>query len=99
MKGFDYMSGYLNGYLASPELQTSSGNHEIVPNKPDRWTNGYRLRKLSFDNVEECTILINDEIEVFLKAGQGFNTDYSDPPIYSFVVQEEGIQFNFIAAY
>lgn len=88
-----------NGYLASSDMQISTENYEIVPPKPEKWTVGYRIKKLSLDNIEECTVIINDITTVKLKAGQGFEMSYNDPPIRSFVIKEEGISFNFIAAY
>lgn len=88
-----------NGYLASPEIQISTENHEIVPEKPSEWTNGYRIKKLSFSNVEECTLLINNETEVKIPSGRGFEMGYDDPVITSFIIKESGIQFNFVAAF
>lgn len=90
---------FLNGYLASPEIQTSTENHEIVPEKPSGWTSGYRIKKLSFSNVEECTLLINNETEVKIPPGRGFEMGYNDPVITSFIIKESGIQFNYIATF
>lgn len=88
-----------NNYLGSPTIQTSTANQELVPVKPPKWTVGYAIKKMSFDNKDNCTIVINNEARIFLEAGQGFESTYDDPIIYSFKIVESGIKFNFIASH
>lgn len=88
-----------SGYLGSSEIQTSKANHEIIPNSPSNWTVGYSLKKFSFDNSDECTVIINKDARIFLKAGQGFEIGYQDTPIHSFVIVESGVKFNWIGGY
>lgn len=97
------MRNNASGYLGSPELQTSTANQELIPLADASWTSGYKFRKLSFDNEQECTVKIIDkhdkESTHFLKAGYGFEVSYLDPAIKSFVIVEAGINFIWSATY
>lgn len=88
-----------SGYLGSSEISISVAGQDIIPNPPSHWSTGYSLKKFSFDNTEECTIIVNKETRLFLKAGQGFEIGYDDSPIQSFVIVEGGIHFNWIGGY
>lgn len=92
-----------NGYLASDALKTSTSNQELVPLKPLNWSFGYKIRKLSFDNAEqECRVIVvadGKTTTAFLKAGQGFEMGYDDPPITSFKIVESNIKYTWIATF
>lgn len=88
-----------NGYIGSNKLETSIANKELLPNKPERWTTGYKVYKLAFMNNEACTIIINDNIELYLQKGQGFQIERGDLPLHSFRVKESNIPFNWTGAY
>lgn len=84
-------------YLGSSSLQTSIAMQELAPEKPSHFTVPYHIRKLSFRNDEhDCTVILNGETEIFLKAGDGFEIGYDDPPITSFKIKESGVNFRFI---
>lgn len=86
-----------NGYIGSESLQTSVANEEIVPLTPPDWTSKrYTLYKFSFINGSDCTIQINNEKPIFLKANQGISTDAGDKSIKSFRILESGISFNWV---
>lgn len=87
------------GYLGSPSLLVSKANQEIINAKPANWTYGYKLYKFSFDNTQNCTVIINGKAKIFLKAGQGFEMNVGDEPITSFVIVESGIEFVWIGGY
>lgn len=87
-----------SGYLGSDQLETSSSNQQIIPNPPSDWTDGYNLIKFSFDNKQDCTVIVNGET-IFLSSGEGFNTDKDDPPITSFIIKEAGIPFTWASVY
>lgn len=91
--------GYRIGteYFGSSSIQTSVANQELVPTKPEDHTVSYHFKKLSFDNTQECNVLVNEK-NIYLKAGQGFESGYDDPLIYSFKIVQSGIEFNWIAA-
>jgi len=93
--------GYRYGtdYIGSEEPTTSTSNHEVVPTHPKGWTRGYNFYRFSFHNDQDCRVKINGGKPIYLRARQGFNTSEVDAPIYSFVVVESGVVFNFIAAY
>lgn len=88
-----------NGYLGSSNIQSSVAGREIIPASPSNWTGGYRVRKLSFDNEQNCTIILNGTTTIFLKAGLGFEMDYEDASITSFVIVESGINYTWIGAF
>jgi len=89
-----------NGYLASDKILTSTANQELVPPRKVGWTEGYKIRKLSFDNAEQaCTIIINNETTAFLKIGQGFEMGYDDVPIHSFIIKEAGVKYSWVAIF
>jgi hypothetical protein len=51
-------------------------------------------------NDSDCSVLINENsAAIFLRAGQGFETNELDSPIYSFKIVEAGISYNFLGAY
>ena len=85
----------MSKYLGSEELQVSTANQEVIPNPPADWTIGYFLKVFSFVNFADCTVLVNNESKLFLKAGQGFNAS-EKLPISSFKVIESGIEYNWI---
>lgn len=95
------MSTKGNGYLGSSKLETSSANQEIVPQPPSHlnWTSGYKLYKFSFSNRQATQVIINNATTIYLEAGQGFEMETGDASIYSFIIVEPDITFNWIAAY
>ncbi|ARK30787.1 hypothetical protein [Halalkalibacter krulwichiae] len=80
------------GYLGSERLETSTANQEVIPERK-------RLYKFSFLNRADTQVMINGKELIFLQANQGFNMDEEDQPLQSFVVVDEGIEFNWIGAY
>lgn len=89
-----------SGYIGSPHLETSeTSNYEVIPESPPTWSGGYSFYKFAFMNDQDCTVIINGGNPIFLRAGQGFSTDYYDKLIESFVIVEEGIQYNWIGAW
>lgn len=88
-----------NGYLGSSTIQTSVANKEIVPIAQAGWTQGYKLRKFSFNNEQDCRIVINGNVTLFLKAEQGFEMGQDDLPITSFKIVESAIKYNWIATF
>lgn len=93
------MSTKGSGYLASPELEISTANQQIVPNKPSHWTVGYKLYKFSFMNDQATKVIINNKTTAYLRAGQGFEMEIGDAPIYSFVIVDAEISYNWIGAF
>lgn len=89
-----------HGYMGSSNLQTSTANQELVPSAPEGWINSkLYFYKFSFDNGSDCHVKINGGSPIYLKAGQGFEMNEIDAQIYSFVIVESGIQFNWIGTY
>lgn len=92
-----YIKG--SGYIGSPSIQVSAANQEIIPSPPSHWTTKYNFYKFSFYNEQSCTVRINGGNPIFLRANQGFNIDLHDAPIWSFVIVEPNIHYNWIGAY
>lgn len=93
------MSTKGSGYLASPKLETSTANQEIIDSAPAHWTQGYKLYKFSFMNRQDVTVIINKKTTAYLEARQGFNMEQGDEPIFSFVIVDANVTFNFIGAF
>lgn len=87
------------GYLGFNSLQTSVANAEIVPTPPADWTNGYNLYNIEFYNLDDCTIIVNNETEIFIYAGKGWGMEYKDRHVISFKVKESNVRFTFNAKY
>ena len=90
-----------SGYLGSSQIKTTtSPNTEIIPDTPAGWSfPKYQFYKFSFFNYQPCTVKINNGEPIYLQAEQGFQSDYMDAPIFSFVIQEAGVQYQWIGAY
>ena len=88
------MSGFRigSGFIGSPGIQTSVAGEEILPECKICY-------KLSMINDNACTISINGQTPIYLRAMQGFNHDEVDVLIRSFKIVEAGVTFNFIGAY
>lgn len=88
-----------NGYVGSSKIETSQGNHEVIPAPPEKWTQGYKIYKMSFKAIDDMSIIINGKSNLFLEKGQKFETEKTDAPITSLVVIERGAKFHWIGAY
>jgi hypothetical protein len=88
-----------SNYLGSSDIQLSSANQEIIPLPPAGWTGKYNFYKFSFFNEQSVKVKVNGGNPIYLQANQGFNIDQVDAPIYSFVIVDAGITFNWIGAY
>lgn len=88
-----------SNYNGSSALQTSTENQQILPLPPSNWTIKLSYYKFSFMNDDACTVKINDGDPLYLRARQGFNSDARDAAIWSFVVIEPDITFNWIGAF
>lgn len=91
-----------NGFLGSDSIKTSVANAEILPTPPVGFSQGkkYSFYKFAFMNESDCKVLINDNTSaIFLRAGQGFETNQIDAPVHSFKIVESGIQYNWLGAY
>ncbi len=80
-----------SSYIGSNSLQTSTANIEIIPDDISCY-------KFSFKNDQSCHVKINGNSGIYLRAGQGFECDQYDKDIYSFVIVEADVTFNFIGA-
>ncbi|MCM3387353.1 hypothetical protein M3649_04290 [Ureibacillus chungkukjangi] len=88
-----------NGYLGTNKVEISVQNQEIVPPKKEKWTLGYHLYKFSFLNHQNCLVVVNQETEIYLEAGQGFEIDRYDKPITSFIIKNADIPFTWVGAF
>lgn len=88
------------GYFSSNGLEVTSKSHqEILPPPPPKWSMPYTFDKFSFYNETTCNVIINKKFPISLSAGRGFEVDYDDVPITSFVIVEENTPYEFIGTY
>jgi hypothetical protein len=91
-----------NGFVGSDSLKVSSAMEQVVPTPPITYPfKKYSFYQFSFLNHDaDCSVYINDNANpIFLRAGQGFESDAEDMPIYSFIIKEAGITYNYLAAF
>jgi hypothetical protein len=87
-----------NGFLGKENgaLLSTANQELIVP--PAGWNVKPVFYKISFYNKTPCHIKINGN-QIYLREEQGFESDTNDALIYSFVIVESGIDYNFVGAY
>ncbi|MGN7324775.1 hypothetical protein ACTHPT_13995 [Bacillus altitudinis] len=89
-----------SGYKGSSKLEsTNSENFEIVPPDSQGSKKITQFYKFQFRNDQDCSVSINHGEPIFIRAGDGFSMDHIDAPIFSFVIKEKGIQYNFAGAH
>lgn len=97
MSGFRVGSGYIG---SSDILVTSQTNTEIIPIEPKSIPySKCHCYKFSFIAQQPCHFVINGTTRLFREANVGFETDSIDAEIYSFVIEESGVNYQFTGAY
>lgn len=88
-----------SGFMGAEDTLTSTVNKEIVPLTDPSWIGvKFSFYRFSFLNYQDCHIVINGNRQ-FRKAGQGFQSSEIDQRIYSFIIEEAGIEYLWSAAY
>ena len=89
--------------IGSKDLTVSTAMHEVVPQAPSDWTVPVIFKNFSFMNSKECHIILNENSDIdgqdnviYLRAGQGLSIDEKDIDVFSFIIVEEGVPFNFV---
>ncbi|AEO93617.1 gp358 [Bacillus phage G] len=84
---------FKSGFLGSSSILVSTVNTELVES-------GVHFKEFSFFNYQSCTIQINDSEPIYLAAEQGFSysTYKEDKLIYSFVINNADVSYNWIGA-
>lgn len=80
----------------------SKANEEIIPKKTeigDGYNRPIEFKKFSFFNKNDCTIVINNEREIFLFAGLGLNISLEEESITSLRIKEDGVAYTYVAGY
>lgn len=92
--------------MGSRELSTSTAMQEVVPNKPDNWSVAMRFIEFSFVNSQDCHVILNgkskldgEDNKIFLRANQGLNISEKDVNVDSFIIVEDGIEYNWVGKY
>lgn len=81
--------------IGSQEIKTSVKGENIIPEQ-EGWNYNPRVKNLSFMNYEDCSIRINDSEEIFLKAMQGISLSEKQQYVDSFIIETDGIEYQFI---
>ncbi|MGZ9868097.1 hypothetical protein ACU3L3_06720 [Priestia endophytica] len=88
------------GYDGSENVMVSTANVEVIPPTPSDWVNMKRgFYKFSLTVLQDAHIKINNSKRIFLGSGQTFEIDKYDAVIYSFVIEEAGIEYQWLGAY
>lgn len=87
-------------FQGSPSILVSTVNQEVIPPTPTDWTEKFYFKSFTFFNEDDCTVRINGSSSIFVRANQGITTTSpTDEEIYSFIVNEEGVRYTWIASY
>ena len=90
------------GYYDTEGIRvTTEQNEEIIDSPPSEWgwTIPFYFYKFSFINYQDCHFLINGKNRFFRKANQGFEAETFDNKITSFIIEEEGIEYQYTGGY
>ncbi len=88
-----------SGFMGAEDILTSTENTEIVPPTDETWINvKFSFYKFSFKNYQDCHIVVNGSRQ-FREAGQGFESTERDQKIYSFIIEEPGVDYLWSAGY
>ena len=89
--------------FGSPNPQTSTLGQEIIQqHKPLTWSIPKLIAyRFSFMNSNSsCHIKLNGSTDqIYLALGQGFESDMYDMEIWSFIIVEAGIIYNYVGGY
>lgn len=88
-----------SGFMGAEDILTSTENTEIVPPTDETWINvKFSFYRFSFINYHDCHIIVNGKRQ-FRKSGQGFESTERDQRIYSFKIEEAGVDYLWSAGY
>lgn len=97
------MSGFRmgSGFIGSDDiLITSKTMTEIIPIEPKSYPYAKcHCYKLSFINLKPCHFVINENSRFYSDALEGWESTEIDAEIYSFIIEEENIDYKFRGAY
>lgn len=83
-----------NRYMGTDRIETTKEkNTEILSLRNEKWSYDYSFTHFFFDNKDACTVKINNSNPIYLEAGDGFQTDYYNTPINSFIIIESGVSY------
>ena len=77
-------------FKGSASLLTTSGT------TTDLISSGDRAYKFKFHNLDACTIKINGGSNIYLIAGDGFESNEKDGEIYSFIVSTTAVRYTYL---
>lgn len=81
-------------YFGTDKIEkTTKENTEILRFKKEDWTFNYSFGHFYFDNKDDCTVIINGGLPIFLEAGDSWQTDNTNTAIESFIVVESGVSY------
>lgn len=84
------------GVVGSATLLTSVANEEIIPAPPAEWDIGYNFYRFELLNDQGCSIIVNGSDPMYLRPGQGFETQKGDEIVRSIKIVEDGVTFNWM---
>jgi hypothetical protein len=59
-------------------------------------TSENKAYKFKFHNLDACTISINEESDIYLIAGDGFESTETDSEIWSFVISTTAVRYTYL---
>lgn len=91
-------------YIGTDSVKTTTQLNTELISTPIAWINvKMHWKQVSLINENDCTIIVNNGNPIFLRAFQGWNVDTNKnnnlEPIWSLVIVETGIKYNYAAGY
>ena len=77
-------------FKGSGSLLTSSGITTELISGTDR------AYKFKFHNLDHCTVKINGGSNIYLIAGDGFESTETDGEIYSFIISQTAVRYSYL---
>ena len=96
------MGKYMGGYAGSSNVLTSTANQELVPSTLYPGTCHSQKNyfcEFYFYNNADCHIKVNGSGSIYLKAGQNFEMDETNPMISSFIIVDANVSFSWVGVF
>lgn len=86
-------------FIGSKEVENSTNKKQLVYYKGehDEFTSPAPLKSLSFTPKSDCTVSINEKEAIMIPANATLEIDQGEIKIESFVINEGGVEYFWIA--
>lgn len=86
--------------IGSKAIETTDvKNYELVNymGEDNSFTTPSRLKSLVFVALSNCTVKINNGADILIQSGESLEFDFDEIVIDSFIINEKGTKFRYVA--